>query len=281
MIDSIDDALDHRIAAYTDLRRDDSKRTDVHTFVVEGRLCVQRLTQSSMEIESILVQSGRELEAASWVDDSVPIYSVPQSLMCEITGFNFHRGFLALGRRPAFASVVNLQSQLFAEFKLRVRPSVSLATLGVSDRDNLGVMMRTATGFGIHRTLLCDRSADPLSRRTVRTSMATVFKQSLYRLADPAKEVQSMVESGIRVLATSLDASALPLCDIAFDHRPIVLAIGSESDGIPRDVQAVASDRVTIPMRLGVDSLNAGVAAGIFMYHVVSKLEAMAESAAP
>jgi tRNA G18 (ribose-2'-O)-methylase SpoU len=278
MIDLIDDAQDPRIIAYMDLRRDDSKRADADTFVVEGRLCVQRLTQSTIEIDSILVQSGRELEAAQWVNHSVPVYSVPSSLMCEITGFNFHRGFLALGRRPTFASAAEFQRQLLADSKTGARPIVSLATLGVSDRDNLGVMMRTATGFGIHRTLLCDRSADPYSRRTVRTSMATVLKQSLYRFADPAKEVQAMVESGIRVLATSLDTSAMPLCELSLDHRPIVLAIGSESDGIEPAVQAAASDRITIPMHLGVDSLNAGVAAGIFMHHIVSELAKVARS---
>lgn len=274
MILPIEDPADPRVARFVGLTRDDSKQPAAETFVVEGRTCVRLLAQSELAVEAMLVQSGREHEAASWSHDSVPLYVVDAATIRAITGFDFHRGFLALGRRPKIGSMEQWVADISA-LTTAGSPGpapISLASVGVSERDNLGIMIRTAAGLGIGRILTCPRSADPFSRRAVRTSMATVLGQSIYQMRDPESDFVSLASAGFRTVVTTLASGATPLDQFEPDDRPVVLAIGNESDGVPAAVQAVATDRLTIPMAGGVDSLNAAVAAGIMMYQVAAKI---------
>ena len=104
--------------------------------------------------------------------------------------------------------------------------------------------------------------------------MATVLKQHLFRLDDPVSQLQQLRDQqGWRTIATTLDHDATPLDELTFDDRPAVLIVGNEADGLDRSLQKVATDRVTIPMQLGTDSLNVAVATAIFLYQLTSKKE--------
>ena len=73
-------------------------------FVAEGRLVVGRLLESGHEVESMLLNdaSFRALQAPlSRVPPDVPIYVCDTRDFAAITGFNLHRGCLALAQRPA------------------------------------------------------------------------------------------------------------------------------------------------------------------------------------
>jgi tRNA G18 (ribose-2'-O)-methylase SpoU len=74
---------------------------------------------------------------------------------------------------------------------------------------------------------------------------------------------------GVQLLASVLDESAEPL---AGARRPARMALlfGNEAQGLSKQHIAACDRRVTIPMKLGTDSLNVSVAAGIFLYHFTS-----------
>jgi tRNA G18 (ribose-2'-O)-methylase SpoU len=132
--------------------------------------------------------------------------------------------------------------------------------------------MRTAAALGIENLLLGPRTEDPYARRCIRVSMATVFKQRLYELDRPESQLSRLQRTGnVRTIVTTLDADAVPLNQFAADDRPSILIVGNEADGVDRSVQDIATDRITIPMHLGADSLNVAVAAAIFMYELLSR----------
>ena len=84
-----------------------------HLFVAEGRLVVRRLLPLSKTpghrlegaVESVLVSPAAAAQLADLVaaHPDVPFYQVPQAVMNEIVGFNFHRGCVAIAKRPAGA----------------------------------------------------------------------------------------------------------------------------------------------------------------------------------
>jgi tRNA G18 (ribose-2'-O)-methylase SpoU len=144
--------------------------------------------------------------------------------------------------------------------------------LGINQRENLGSMMRTAAALGIENLLIGPRTADPFSRRTIRVSMATVLKQQLYELDQPADQLARLQRTrDVRTIITTLDAGATPLDKFEPDDRKMVLVVGNEAEGVDHATQAIATDRVTIPMQLGTDSLNVAVAAAIIMYQLLSR----------
>ena len=231
------------------------------TFIVEGRLCVHRLLLSSLEVQSILVQQGLESELLHLVNDAVPVYVLPKKEISQLVGYDFHRGFLAAARRPHLLSVDELQWSGCA---------VAIAALGVTESENLGSIFRTAAALGVADILLDHQSADPYARRTVRVSMANVFKQQIYLLDDALVELRRLaLEKNVRIVVTTLSEQSIPITSWQPDDRPVILILGSEASGVDRRLEAIATDCVKIPMELGTDSLNVSVAAGICLHAIL------------
>jgi tRNA G18 (ribose-2'-O)-methylase SpoU len=260
----IDDATDDRLKCYANLHSSAIRLADSSSFIAEGRWCVQRLLESNHAILSVLAERGKETELSSLLADETPLYSLPSDQIRQLVGFDFHRGVLACGRRPTVKDVNELRFRAGA-------PPVALAALGGSEHENLGSMIRTATALGIEHLLVGPKTVDPFHRRSIRVSMATVFKQNLYRIDQPDRQLGELERSGnVRTIVTTLDRDATPLEALQVDHRESLLIVGNEAAGVDRQIQDLATDRVTIPM-LGTDSLNVSVAAAICMYHLIGQ----------
>ena len=232
-------------------------------FIVEGNLIVRRLIESDYEIDSLLVQSGKEKEYASLLSASVPIYSLSADLLKSVVGFDFHRGVLGCARRRPANTI-----ERFLEMDAA---NLTLGLLGISDPENLGGMMRTAAALGIDRILLGQRTIDPFGRRSIRVSMATALKHRFHLLDSPVEDLLQLRRAGYRIIASSLNPASTPLNELVSSDAPVVLLIGNEANGLDESIQQVATDTVRIPMKQGVDSLNAASAAAILMYQLAMK----------
>jgi tRNA G18 (ribose-2'-O)-methylase SpoU len=114
--------------------------------------------------------------------------------------------------------------------------------------------------------LLGPQCVDPFWRQCVRVSMGTVFKLPLVRLNDLAEDLRRLGRDlGVELLATVLDDDAEPIERVRRAKRTGIL-FGNEAQGLSAEAVELCQRRVTIPMRLGTDSLNVAVSAGIFMY---------------
>ena len=221
------------------------------------------LIDSDYEVESLLVEEGNGAEFARRVPDDVPVYSLPPEAIRAVVGYDFHRGVLACGRRRF--------PQPLAAFADRSRAArrLAVAPVCVTEPANVGSMLRSAAAFGIENVLLGPGTHDPLARRVLRVSMAAVFKQRFYDLADPAEGLRALSDRhGMRTVAATLDEDASPVDAFVPDDRNVVLVLGNEARGLPPEVQRAVTDRVRIPMRLGTDSLNVAVASAILMYEL-------------
>ncbi|WP_186775317.1 TrmH family RNA methyltransferase [Rubripirellula tenax] len=247
------------MSRYRDLQTE-AGRSATGTFVVEGGFCVSKLAQSRLSIRSVVVQQGRHEDVLCQLPDDVSVFEVSASDIRELVGYDFHRGILAEGVRPPAALLKDVSFDA-------ADPPLALAVFGVSLTENLGSMIRSATALGVHRLVIGPRTADPFSRRSIRVSMGTVFEQSVFYVNDTFAELTALAtDHNIRVVATTLGPGAIALDQFRRDDRPILLVMGSEPDGVGRDVEAAATDRITIPMKLNTDSLNVSVAAAVFMY---------------
>ncbi len=257
----IDHLEDARLAPYANLRHAAAQRRGEH-FIVEGRLPVERLIASQYAVESVVVERGHEQPFAAQMDAHTSIYSLPREQLKQLVGFDFHRGVMACGRRLPLRSIDRFR---FADND----PPVALAVIGVTELENLGSIFRSAACFGIRHVLIGPKTIDPLARRVIRVSMANVFGLELYQLDEPEIQLAGLRERmNLRSIATTLDHHATPLCEFMNDDRAMVLIIGNEATGLDPQIQRAATDRVTIPMQLGTDSLNVAVAAALFMHQL-------------
>jgi len=226
-------------------------------FVAEGRLVVRRLFEApAFNIRSVLVTPIALAALHDVLDPSrCPIYVCEQALMNELGGFNFHRGCLALGARPAPVDSVAFESA----HRL-------LAVEGIGNPDNVGGLFRVAAAFGVDGILLDCASGDPLYRKAIRTSMGAAFKVPFAKLDNWLDTLARARAAGTEIVALTPEPSVTRLADYVScrsTDRRLILMLGAEGPGLSRPAMTVATTAVRIPITQDVDSLNVVVAAGI------------------
>lgn len=255
-IQSIDDP---RLVHYRDLKRSNFTRYS-GLFITEGDKPTRQLLASGLGVDSVLVAENYLPRIESLVPPGVPLYAVPQSMVEQLVGFNFHRGVLGCGRRPEPVSLSRFLEQHPGRLTMVV-------CADVQGPDNLGVILRTCSALQVDGVLLGPKAGDPFTRRVVRVSMGLALKLPILDSRNLPHDLQRMRDRwGIELAAAVLDDSAEPLDRAARSDR-FALLFGNEGHGLPQDCLAACHRRITIPMPPGIDSLNVAIAAGIFIYH--------------
>jgi tRNA G18 (ribose-2'-O)-methylase SpoU len=226
----------------------------------EGRLVVSRLVEDRrFEIVSMLLTPAALAALQPLVDDApeVAAYVCDQAEMNVLTGFNFHRGCLALARRPAPLALTALAG---------ARVLVGLEAVG--NPDNIGGIFRSALALGADGVLLDDRCGDPLYRKAIRTSMGATLRVPFAPVPEWPAASALLRAGGFTVVALtpSPDAVDIEAARTVLRGRKLVLLLGSEGTGLTGPALDAADHRVCIAVEPRSDSLNVAVAAGIALH---------------
>lgn len=258
---SIQDPADPAVAAYATMRDGELgalQRADHGVFVVEGPNPVRELLASGFGVESLLVEERRLARAADLLGArQVPVYVAERAVFRAIVRFRLHQGIVALGLR---ASPARLEEAVAGA-------SLVAALEEVNDHENLGVVFRSARALGVDAVALGPRSCDPLYRRCVRVSMGHVLHVPFATTREWPDGVADLQEQGLRTVALSTDAAAVPVDEVP-TGLPTAVLLGAEGAGLTAAAVRVADVVARIPMAPGVDSLNVAVAASI-AFHVL------------
>lgn len=261
-VESLDDPC---LIPYRHLKRMNPTRWS-DLFIAEGMRLVERLLESDFEVVSIFAAETHIRRLPDEVVESTPVYVAPLKLLEQVIGFQFHSGMLACGRRPGAKSLDEWMPQ-------GNQPALLVGCPETSDPDNLGTIMRISAAFGAAGLLVGNASADPFSRRTLRISMGNAFFLPIYQTTDFAADlIRTRDEYGFTVMASLLGPDTIPLSQCRRPSR-LLLLLGNEDHGLRPDLAALADQRVTIPMADKVDSLNVGIATGIFLHHLMMVAE--------
>ncbi|MBM80913.1 MAG: rRNA methylase [Planctomycetaceae bacterium] len=256
---SLDNLEDDRLEVYRNLKHTNRTRWQ-NTFIAESKRVVRRLVESDFEIESILVSHKRIESISDWLPADVLTFVLPHSLIEQLIGFNFHMGVMACGKRKI--------NPLLSDFVSTTRRSTIVACRDVMDPENMGTIIRLCTAFGVDGLLLGHRSADPLSRRSLRVSMANALNLPIIQSSDFQQHLKELHERWqYDVAGTVLDDSAENLTQANRSDR-LVIVFGNESEGLDQETLSLCNRQITLPMQGGTDSVNVAVAAGIFLYHL-------------
>jgi len=232
-------------------------------FVAEGRLVVGRLLEDGHGVVSLLLNdaSYQALEASAMrLPDETPVYVCETGLLAAITGFNLHRGCLAMARRPPERAAGDIVD----------RCDLILVLEGVTDADNVGSVFRNAHAFGAGGVLLSPTCCDPLYRKSVRTSGGAVLRVPYARVQDWPGSLGELTATGFTLVALTPHSSAPDLASRS-RRRPgerIALLVGSEGPGLSAAAQGMCDTSLRIAIRPEVDSLNLATATGIALYYL-------------
>ena len=267
---SIDSLDDPRVSPYRNLKDAELRRADGR-FISEGRNVVLRQLASRYETESILCSPRLVDELEPDVPEHVPLYVAPDREIDRIIGFRFHNGCLGCGRATTVGNVGPLLASLAPE-----APATLVVAHELNNVENLGSIIRIAAGFGAAGLILGPRTADPFYRQSIRVSMGTVFSLPLAHSEDLVADLNRLGQQGFDTIATVTDADAEPLSAVRPSKRT-ALVLGSEAHGLDSASVQACQRRVTIPMKLGTDSLNVAIAAAVFLYHLTGTQAAVTD----
>lgn len=145
---------------------------------------------------------------------------------------------------------------------------IIVALDGVQDPGNLGTILRTADSANLKQIILSKNCADPYNPKVVRSTMGGIFRINIIEVEDLENSLKQMKKNNFKVMVTSLDTEK-SVYDV--DYSKKVIVIGNEANGVSKEVQDMADEKVIIPMLGKTESLNASVAAGIMIYEYVRR----------
>lgn len=215
-------------------------------FVADGTKLLQEAATWWQGLETVILSDGVEAE----LPDHVRVVRVPEDVMASVSPMKTPQGALFICRLP--------KKEVFI-------PKAGMLLLdGLQDPGNLGTILRTADALNVPVALL-EGCADPFSHKVVRASMGAVFRMPVQRITwEDARE--AFAKKNIPVAVTALSDRAKDIREA--DIRNMAVVIGSEGQGVRRQILDAAQTELIIPMNSHCESLNAAVAATIVMWQM-------------
>ena len=236
---------------------------------VVGRNAVLEAMEAEIPIRAAYVAEGAERDdrlrdigklAAS---RGTALLEVTRGELDRLTGGALHQG-VAL-QLPAF-EYAHPDDLLATALDSDHEPLI-VALDSITDPRNLGAIVRSAAAFGAHGVLIPERRSAGMTVAAWKTSAGAAAHIPIARATNLNRTLRAYADAGLTLIG--LDASAkMPISDVPDASGPTVLVVGSEGAGLSRLVLKACDALTSIPISNTVESLNAGVAAGIALYEI-------------
>ena len=249
--------------------RQQGRRTSTSGELVAGRNPVVEALRAHVPARTLYVASRiesdeRVKEALKLATErGLALLEVSRTDLDRMTDGGIHQG-LALAVPPyEYAHPADLLDD--AEGRGEVPLVVALD--GVTDPRNLGAVVRSVAAFGGSGVLVPERRAAGMTASAWKVSAGAAARVRVARATNLTRALEEYQQAGCFVVGLDADGD-LGLGDLEAATEPLVLVIGSEGRGLSRLVRQTCDVVVSIPMAGEMESLNAGVAAGIVLYEV-------------
>ena len=139
----------------------------------------------------------------------------------------------------------------------------------LQDPGNIGTMLRTAAAAGYKGAMPIKGTGDVYSPKTVRAAGGATFRLPILEAESVDEAVRLLKAAGKTIVGTGpRESVSYTEADL---KKNIALVIGNEGNGMSEEFLAATDFNVVIPMKTGMESLNAAVAAGILMYEAIER----------
>ena len=222
------------------------EREKAGLFVADGTKLLQEAIRWWPGLDTVILSDGVEAE----VPAQVRVVRVTRELMEYISPMETPQGALFLCRLPEKSPFLPRKGMLVLD--------------GIQDPGNLGTILRTANALQVPVVLL-EGCADPYSHKVVRASMGAVFREVPVQASWETVKTACEKEN-IPLAVTALSDTARDIRDAGIHNMAVV--IGSEGQGVRKEILDSAAHQLIIPMDERCESLNAAIAAAIVMWQM-------------
>lgn len=149
----------------------------------------------------------------------------------------------------------------------RGEPPLIVVLDSVTDPRNLGAVVRSAAAFGAHGVVIPERRAAGMTASAWKTSAGAAARLPVARATNLHRQLRAYAAAGLMIAGLDVDGTD-DITGLELATGPLVVVVGSEGKGLSRLVRQTCDVLTRIPTAAAVESLNAGVAAGIALYEI-------------
>ena len=224
-------------------------------FIAEGPKLVKEL----LEADALSV---KEIYAVKeWIDNDLPGVRHNKKIPAveEITTIQLEQ----ISQLVTPNKVVAVVQQYETGTAITVKDRVTLALYNLQDPGNLGTIIRIADWFGIAQIVCSPDCADLYNPKVVQATMGSIARVKVYY-----RELEEWLatQSAGGIYAATLAGNDITTMEKINEG---IIIIGNESKGISPALAKLATARITIPQKGKAESLNAAVATGIILSHLI------------
>ncbi|MFI3315875.1 MAG: 23S rRNA (guanosine(2251)-2'-O)-methyltransferase RlmB [Rikenellaceae bacterium] len=234
---------------------------------VFGIRAVMEAINSGKEIDKVMVKRASENPQHEEIRDmcrrnKITVQEVPQEKLQRMTKIN-HQGVVALLSPIEYADIMEVYDTITEEGK---NPLIVVLD-NITDVRNFGAIARTAECAGAHAIVVSLKNSAPINADAIKTSAGALSIIPVCRVGSIRNCLKFLQTSGVQVIAASEKADKM-LYDANLT-LPTAVVMGSEDKGISKDVMKMCDERLSIPLKGSIESLNVGAAAAVMMFEIV------------
>lgn len=233
-------------------------RNEQHSFVVEG---IKMFLEAPPErVKEIYVSEGLLKKSLA---DKGKLFEKLQELKYEVVADDVFGKMSDTKTPQGILCVVEQFSYTLPEL-LAAPNGLWMVLEDIQDPGNLGTILRTGEGAGIHGVIMTRNTVDIYNPKTIRATMGSVYRVPFVYVEKIQLALAYMKDLGIKTYAAHLNGRNF--YDYIDFREKTAFLIGNEGNGLKEETARLASAYLKIPMEGQVESLNAGVAAALLMY---------------
>lgn len=234
-------------------------RDEEGLYIIEGIKIIEEAIAERAKINKIVI-----------CEECVEAEEISQKLLYEIAKYNCiyvsKKVFSTLTDVVAPQGILAVIEKPGRDSNIDYNQDIILALDGIQDPGNLGTILRTADSVNLNQIIITKNTADPYNPKVVRSTMGAIFRVKIIETDNLVQTLKEIKKNKFKVVVTSLDTED-SIYNI--DYKKKVIVIGNEANGVSKEVQELADNKVKIPMLGRTESLNASVATGIVLYEYV------------
>jgi len=191
---------------------------------------------------------------------SIPMLQVTKSELDRLTGGAVHQSVALQLPSYEYADVLDVLDRALEN------DGIVVACDQITDPHNLGAIIRSAAAFGAYGVVIPNRRSAKMTAAAWKASAGAAARLPVAQVVNLNRALEQFTDAGFTIIGLAGQGDTL-ISQVDHDG-PVVLVVGSESDGLSRLVKEHCDELVRIPIAAEVESLNASVAAALALYEL-------------
>lgn len=232
---------------------------------IMGKNTVEEIIQASKERILTLYTSSKPL-FDDYKQQGIHVRLVDRDQLTRLVSSDSHQGVVAEIRERAPLSLAQ-----FLEDNEAKASSVILLLDHIQDPQNFGSILRVADCFGVDLIIYSNQRQVGITPIVSKVSMGASELLPLVAVGNLVETAKQLKEKGYWLTTTELSADAQSVYQFSFPNKWI-LAMGSEGEGVQKQLSRIADHRLMIPMKGKINSLNVATATSALLALYQSKM---------